>query len=384
MPQGLRILIISSGEFSGTKGSLIRSLRDKGCEVLEVRSSLRYLPLRPLYIALVLANALLVYKLGFRHYLNRTYAAYVARSKANDTIVREHNRVDAVILIGANCLNFWKVKKPGMIYTIFTDHTNMLSKKICAEMASKKTPNYDYDMPEARVHSNWNMIEKHILAQQDHIFVMGSHVKDSMVCDLDIDPSKITIVGGGPNLDLDIERDSKFKDYHGKNILFVGLDAKRKGLPVLISAFAKVTAIFPNAKLHIVGVEGDNANGVEYHGRLRGSPLKKLFYETQIFALPAYREPFGIVLLEAMFAKNVCIGTNIEAIPEIIIHGETGYLVEPGNEKILADRIIELFSDVVLLKAMAERAYQIAKRQWTWERAAKRIIDAIVTIKSQQ
>ena len=43
------------------------------------------------------------------------------------------------------------------------------------------------------------------------------------------------------------------------------------------------------------------------------------------------QESFGLVLLEAMACKVVPIGTNVGGIPEVIEHGETGYIVELGD-----------------------------------------------------
>lgn len=363
-----KILAISNGKFSGTSASLIAALRDKGCEVVEAKSSLWSLRLIPLYAVHMLVNALLIYKRKFRRYLNRTYASYAARSKANNVLVNQYDDADVVILIQANSLNFWKNKKRGKYYTIFTDHTNLLSKQL---------PENGFKSPESNVHASWNEIEGDILSRQDHIFVMGSHVEHSMVDDYGIDANKITVVGAGPNLDVDIERDGIDKNYNRKQILFVGLEVERKGLRVLEKAFDKVLEIYPDATLHIVGTDGVSGDGKTYYGKLVDEPLKRLFYESQIFALPTYREPFGVVFLEAMFAKNVCIGTSVGAIPKIIDDGQSGYIIEPGDEVMLANKIIDLLSDPNLLKKMAENGYHLAKTKWTWDKVAEKIVHNI-------
>jgi glycosyltransferase involved in cell wall biosynthesis len=111
---------------------------------------------------------------------------------------------------------------------------------------------------------------------------------------------------------------------------------------------------------------------------LKGEPLKELFYDSQIFAMPSLREPFGIVFLEAMWSKAVCIGTSIEAIPEIIKDGETGYIVDPNDDGALAERISALFSHPEDLKDKAERGYAVAKSEWRWDLTAKKILDKAV------
>lgn len=363
-----RILVISSWKFSGITASLTAALARSGCEVLEGESNLKLLRFRFAYVIYIILNALLVYRTKYKKYLNRTYASFVAKSKSNANLVNTHSDVDAVLLIGANSLNFWGKKREGVLYGVFTDHTNMLSKKL---------PCHGYKIPEKGVYGRWNELEKHVLTQQDHVFVMGSHVKKSMVEDYGVDAAKVTVVGGGANLDLDIERDGVHKNYTGKNILFVGMDYERKGLNVLVKAFDRALRIFPDTKLHIVGAQGEDRDGIKYYGRLGGDALKSLFYKAQIFALPTYREPFGIVFLEAMFAKAVCIGTNIEAIPEIVLDGETGLLTEPGDVDGLAEKIVYLLSHTATLKRMAEAGYTVAKANWTWDIVAAKILGKI-------
>jgi glycosyltransferase involved in cell wall biosynthesis len=80
-----------------------------------------------------------------------------------------------------------------------------------------------------------------------------------------------------------------------------------------------------------------------------------------------------------MWAKNVCIGTRIEAIPEIIREGTTGYLITPGDVNALAEYVCQLFADRDLLCVMAEAAYQTAKSQWHWDRVAQIIVQEVGT-----
>ncbi len=78
-----------------------------------------------------------------------------------------------------------------------------------------------------------------------------------------------------------------------------------------------------------------------------------------------------------MWSKNVCIGTNLGAMPEIIKNGVSGYIVEPGDHRALAERIISLFKDPLRLREMAERGYDLAKSRYNWERSAQKIVKAL-------
>lgn len=358
-----RVLVISYGEFSGNRRSLIGALRRQGLEIVEVSHSLRFLRFRYAYLALMLANAILVYGSAYRTYLNHTWAAYWARGRANQRAVDQWDDVDAVLSLSP-MPNHTRRRK-GATYAMFIDHVNLLS---------KQTPDFGFQAPERGVTSAWNVYERHSLNSQDHVFVPSDYVRRSLVQDYGVDPARAHVVGAGPNLDVDCIRDGVHKDYGGRNVLFVGLDPARKGLPVLLKAFDRVVDAFPDARLDIVGVAGPDTASVHYHGVLVGEPLKNLFYRSQVFAMPSLREPFGIVFLEAMWAKTVCIGTNLFAMPEIIEDGVTGYVVEPQADEVLAERMITLFQDPHRLRRMAEAGYQAACERWSWDLVSRSIL----------
>ena len=64
-----------------------------------------------------------------------------------------------------------------------------------------------------------------------------------------------------------------------------------------------------------------------------------------VFVLPSVGEHFGRVLIEAMAMAKPVVATDAGGVPEIVIHGETGLLVPPGQPKALADAALTLLSD---------------------------------------
>jgi glycosyltransferase involved in cell wall biosynthesis len=316
----------------------------------------------------MVANSVWLYGRRYREFIDRTPAAYKAYSMANERLVSLYPDFNVVLLTQASASSYWNRRGEGKVYALLTDHTNALS---------KKSPHYGFDPPEASVHPCWHGIERRIFAEQDHIFVMGSYVKSSIVSDYGICADKVTVVGAGPNLDVDVERDGVAKDFGKKEVLFVGSDGPRKGIDVLRKAVAEVAQVHPDVRVHVVGFTGESSERIEYHGNVHGEPLKQLFYSATILVLPTFREPFGIVLLEAMFSKAVCIGTAVGAIPEIIEDGRTGFIIPPNDERTLADRIIQLLSDPVRSAAFAERAYERARLLWTWDRVTDKMVERL-------
>ena len=84
--------------------------------------------------------------------------------------------------------------------------------------------------------------------------------------------------------------------YQRQSILFVGVDWKRKGGPVLIEAFEIVRKTYPNAILTVVGCKPDtHVGGVNEKGRVPLEELVDYYIEASIFCMPTIEEPFGIV-----------------------------------------------------------------------------------------
>jgi glycosyltransferase involved in cell wall biosynthesis len=231
-----RNVLVIGGNFSGTTSSLVRALQAKGCTVIHKPLSLRLLRFRIVYLVGMAVEALLTRGIRFRSHIRHTRVHDLAARRAIEVLVRSHPETDLVIQISSSCAAPSRNRAPGVTYTLFTDHTNLLSKKL---------PDYGVDLPERHVDRRWNDIEQTTFNGQDHIFVMGGHVKQSLVEDYGVQQSRVTVVGGGPNLDVDVERDRGTKNFSGKRILFVGFDAPRKGLGTLKSAFRLLREIHP-------------------------------------------------------------------------------------------------------------------------------------------
>jgi len=77
-----------------------------------------------------------------------------------------------------------------------------------------------------------------------------------------------------------------------------------------------------------------------------------LYERADLFVLPTRIDAFGLVYLEAMAAGLPVIGTRINAVPEIVVHGETGFLVPPGDRRALAQALGTLVDDPDLRRRM--------------------------------
>lgn len=96
--------------------------------------------------------------------------------------------------------------------------------------------------------------------------------------------------------------------------------------------------------------------------------LEPLFFCADLFLLPSEQESFGLTALEAMNCGVPVIATNIGGLPEVITHGETGYLFPVGDIESMAANAIALLSDSerhglfkVRARKRAEQAFSAAK-----------------------
>jgi starch synthase len=111
----------------------------------------------------------------------------------------------------------------------------------------------------------------------------------------------------------------------------------------------------------------------------------ELYSHAGVFVCPSIYEPFGIINLEAMACGRAVVASAVGGIPEVVVHGETGYLVpveqmtaspfEPVNaEKFshdLAARINEIMADPAKQKAFGNAGRQRAIDTFSWASIAK-------------
>jgi N-acetyl-alpha-D-glucosaminyl L-malate synthase BshA len=92
------------------------------------------------------------------------------------------------------------------------------------------------------------------------------------------------------------------------------------------------------------------------------SEVTKILCYSDIFLLPSQTESFGLAALEAMAAKTAVISTNTGGLPEVNIHGVTGYLSDLGDVKDMAKNAITILKDDETLESFKEQARDHTKR----------------------
>lgn len=88
--------------------------------------------------------------------------------------------------------------------------------------------------------------------------------------------------------------------------------------------------------------------------------LEEVLGGCDLFLLPSETESFGMAALEAMASEVPVIATHTGGLPEVVVEGETGYLMQVGDVETMAAKAIEILRDDELRKHMGKRARQVA------------------------
>ena len=89
--------------------------------------------------------------------------------------------------------------------------------------------------------------------------------------------------------------------------------------------------------------------------------LRPVLTYADVFLLPSEKESFGLAALEAMAARTPVVSSNTGGIPEVNIHGKTGFLANVGDVDKMAEYTLQILSDEALLKEMKTNATEVAK-----------------------
>ena len=368
----MRILLLAEGDpetwdsWSGSSRSLLRALRSLGHHIVGgdvsepggrrwanmVRS---WVPNRRRWSARYHFGPL-----GFRDRGRRARAL----------LARHGSRVDAVLQIGATFDALRHTDRPGFVYC---DSNAQLTARDApaGEVAALRPVERDELMARERA----------VYAGASAVFAMSDYLRRSFLADFGVPGDRVHTVFAGANLDLQGLPPLRVSREGPPTILFVGKQWERKGGPVLVEAFRGVRRAIPEARLVVVGctppvggVAGLEVLGpVAKHAGNGPGRLSALYQRADVFCMPSQFEPFGVVFVEAMLHGLPCIGSDRCAIPEIIEHGETGWVVPAGDAATLRDRLVAALGRSHALADMRRRCRERALRLFTWERVAERI-----------
>ena len=207
-------------------------------------------------------------------------------------------------------------------------------------------------------------------------------------------PARTRVIYGG----ADPQRFTPDPDAVRHGVLFVGRLTPHKGVDRLIAALP------PGAHLQVAGSSGHDpalperdyplllrqlaaGRDVEFLGPVAEHVLPSLYRRAALLVLPSVHrtcygrfvrisELLGLAVLEAMASGTPVIASRLGGLPEVVQHGITGFLVEPGNIAELRERIAQLLHDPGLAQRMGRSARELVLERFTWQACAQRCLTA--------
>jgi glycosyltransferase involved in cell wall biosynthesis len=104
--------------------------------------------------------------------------------------------------------------------------------------------------------------------------------------------------------------------------------------------------------------------------------MDRLYAAADVLLLPSEDEPFGLVILEAMAAGVPVVASRSGGIPEIVEHGKSGRLVEPGDVDGFASALREVLTQRELRDSLVEEGRKLVEGHFS----LKRFVDEVVEV----
>lgn len=247
-------------------------------------------------------------------------------------------------------------------------------------------------------------LEKNIIKESSCIISLSETEKNDLQEFYDTPTEKIIVIPGGVNLKqfhpVEKEKAREITNLPKNNfiLLYIGRMEWRKGIGTLISAVNLLKKDIPNLQLVIVGgkIYGKQKNikdikeyerlfkkieeegvkdKVKFIGRIDHGRLLFFYSATDIFIIPSYYEPFGLVALEGMACMSPIIASNVGGLKTIIKDGVNGLLFEPRNPLDLKEKIIKLYRSQEVVDHIVKNSYNVVSKEYSWKTIANKIQD---------
>lgn len=264
------------------------------------------------------------------------------------------SRSIAIVHIHTASNNSFRRKK------LFIDIAHLFGKKIVLHIHGGSFKEY--------TENNKKLVESTI-AKVDTIIALSTYWKEYFKSTY---PEKDVIIVPNiveyPRTDFSIKKDS-----HIITATFLGLICNNKGIFDLVEII-KDNKEFLKGKFSLhIGGNGETerlCKYIEEHGLSEiirfegwvGSDKKsELLSSSDVFILPSYIEGVPISILEAMTYRLPILSTNVGGIPEIVNHGENGFLHEAGDKEQLFTFIKRIIEEKEICRCMGDVSYEKAK-----------------------
>jgi glycosyltransferase involved in cell wall biosynthesis len=224
------------------------------------------------------------------------------------------------------------------------------------------------------------LIRKTVLKNASGVIALTKDMKKRLQQVVDRD---ITVIPNG--VDITPFQEMKRSSHQmQKSLIFVGRIEQVKGIEYLLQAMVTVIQKYPQVRLVILGTGEDEARiqalaailplekSVEFVGSVPHEEVPRYMADSDIFVLPSLSEGFPLVIVEAMAAGLPILATNVGGLKEVVQDRMNGFLVDPQNAGALADKLLFMLQNPVILDEMSRNNIQAATG-YGWDHIIVRI-----------
>ena len=256
----------------------------------------------------------------------------------------------------------------------------------------------------------WDLIDKR-LKKVDAILGCADYITNQVKARFPHYVYRCATLYNGADITQSCQRSELSLKKDRQRVLFVGRVSPEKGIHVLLDAYEIVVAREPKVQLKIVGgpympplsflvdrssdptvkdlrrfyaldymeylrtkAKAMPADCVSFLGHLAHNELAPLFCDADLFVQPSvWGDPFPLSVLEAMAAELPVVASRVGGLPESVVDGRTGLLVERDNPAALADAMLQLITDRKKAHSMGTAGARRARELFSWEAIAARL-----------
>lgn len=267
-------------------------------------------------------------------------------------------------------------------------HTQLLYATIVGQLAARiagvpiriVTRHHTNDWYQPR-HKHLNKLDAYVTRKATKVVAISGAVKNDLL-QQGVPLDRIKLIYNGISLKL-FDRNGQTNEvpqlkqaYPGKYLLAYTANLHEyKGHKFLIEALAKLSSKYTDIQLLLIGegAERKNLEGLVARLKLKDKVtflgyqpnVPALLKEIDLYIHPTMSEAFGIAVIEAMAAGKCVIASRVGGIPEIIEHGQTGFLVAPKDVTGLAEAILYARENLKLAQEIAEAGRERVKKKFS-------------------
>jgi glycosyltransferase involved in cell wall biosynthesis len=230
-----------------------------------------------------------------------------------------------------------------------------------------------------------------LLGMADRVWVNSANTRDA-IDRIGIHRNRICLIN--PGFDKDPQPLPDRSERKGPvRVLCVGSISPRKAQHVLVEACSRLekgsfelefAGSLESDKDYALSVQDrvrelDLSDSIRFSGELPATDLIEAYLNSDILVHPSSWEAFGMSVIEGMWYGLPVISSDVAALPELVHHGENGFLVRTGDSGELAESMKTLITDCDLRLQMGKKSRMFAESRNDWNDTAREFMEMVMT-----